>query len=531
VRATGTGAPVLGAYDGLAFGPSRGQAVTFSSRVSDRAGPEKRRVIEGTRLKPREFLLAAERWAGDRISDQICARHRRRLRRVGWEEALDPPSGGWADGDFPVRGGNEVEVLIDGADALPAIADELRQATSHVHVTGWYFSPDFQLERDPDHCVLRNLLANLAERVPVRVLSWAGPPLPLFRPSRNDVREMRDRLTAGTKIDCRLDARERPLHCHHEKTIVVDDRVAFVGGIDLTSESGDRFDTQEHPSRATVGWHDVSARISGPAVADVAEHFRMRWQDVAGEALPAPVVPPGVGGVDLQVARTVPEGLYDAAPRGVFTILESYLRALRAARRLIYIENQFLWSPEVAAVLAGLLRTHPNPDFRVLLLLPSKPNNGADDTRGVLGDLIEADAHAGRLLACTIYARAGLLVDPIYVHAKVAVVDDAWLTIGSANLNEHSLFNDSEMNVVSHDPHLAAHTRLRLWAEHLELPIERIPTDPTRAIDELWKPISQEQYDRRTAGAPLTHRFSRLQHVSRRTDRVLGPFNGLFVDG
>ena len=73
----------------------------------------------------------------------------------------------------------------------------------------------------------------------------------------------------------------------------------------------------------------------------------------------------------------------------------------------------------------------------------------------MLGELIEADADAGRLLACTLYARSGRLTDPIYVHAKIGIVDDGWLTIGSANLNEHSLFNDTEMNVVTHDPELA----------------------------------------------------------------------------
>ena len=89
------------------------------------------------------------------------------------------------------------------------------------------------------------------------------------------------------------------------------------------------------------------------------------------------------------------------------------------------------------------------------MLLPARPNNGADDTRGVLGELIEADDGAGRLLACTLSAGRRDVADPIYVHAKVGIVDDAWLTIGSANLNEHSLFNDTEMNVVIHDAALA----------------------------------------------------------------------------
>jgi len=74
---------------------------------------------------------------------------------------------------------------------------------------------------------------------------------------------MRERLIKHTKIECALDAKERPMHCHHEKTIVIDDRIAFVGGIDLTSESGDRYDSHHHPSRVNVGWHDACARIEG----------------------------------------------------------------------------------------------------------------------------------------------------------------------------------------------------------------------------------------------------------------------------
>jgi len=164
-------------------------------------------------------------------------------------------------------------------------------------------------------------------------------------------------------------------------------------------------------------------------------------------------------------------------------------------------------------------------------VVPANPKSGNDDTRGVLAELIEADADNGRILACALYARSGRRADPIYVHAKIAIVDDRWLTLGSANLNEHSLFNDTEMNVVAHAPELALQTRRRLWAEHLELPADQIPVDQTRAIDELWKPISNEQLERRTAGRPLTHRLVRLPHVSRRTRRMLGPLNGLVVDG
>jgi phosphatidylserine/phosphatidylglycerophosphate/cardiolipin synthase-like enzyme len=479
----------------------------------------------------RRLFFSGECWFGDQLTQQICRHHARRLRRIGWARALGPPAGGWAAGEPPPRPGNALDILVDGAEALPVIAEELRGARSHVHLTGWHFTPDFALTRDGEPLVLRNLLAELAERIDVRVLVWAGAPLPLFRPSRGDVRKMREQLVEHTRIVCALDAKERPMHCHHEKTIVIDDRVAFVGGIDLTSESGDRYDTNRHPSRANVGWHDACARIEGPAVVDVADNFRMRWHEVTAETLARARPSAAAGDLEVQIVRTIPERVYKAAPTGEFSILESYIRALQAAERFIYVENQFLWSPEIEAVLVDKLSNPPRPDFRLVLLLPSKPNSGADDTRGMLGKLIEVDADAGRLLACTLYAPSGNLADPIYIHAKIAIIDDNWLTLGSANLNEHSLFNDTEMNVVCHDPGLAQQTRLRLWAEHRELPLEQVPNDPVEAIDQLWEPISKQQLERRNEGLPLTHRLVRLPHVSRRSSRVLGPLTGILVDG
>jgi phosphatidylserine/phosphatidylglycerophosphate/cardiolipin synthase-like enzyme len=473
-----------------------------------------------------------DRHLGAAIGRAVVAHHVRRLRRCGWTAAFDAGGKGWAQGVPPPRAGCSLEVLIDGAEALPRMAAELEKASSHVHIAGWHFSPDFALTRDDKPKILRNLLAELASRVDVRLLVWAGAPLPLFRPSRSMVREMRDRLCAGTRIQCALDARERPMHCHHEKTIVIDDRVAFVGGIDLTAEDGDRFDRNAHVARARVGWHDLSVRIEGPAVADVAEHFRMRWWEVTGEKLRPASTPGKSGDIEAQIVRTVPERIYGAVPRGDFRILESYIGALRGARELIYLENQFLWSPEIATILRDKLRRPPSDEFRMLVVLPVRANTGTDDTRGTLGELVEADDGAGRFLACTLYARHGALSDPVYVHAKVGIVDDAWLTVGSANLNDHSLFNDTEMNVVTHDPQLAFETRLRLWAEHLELPQDDIATKPASVvIDEHWKPISAEQLDRLQAGEPLEHRLVRLPHVSRRSERLLGPLQGLLVDG
>jgi phosphatidylserine/phosphatidylglycerophosphate/cardiolipin synthase-like enzyme len=470
---------------------------------------------------------------GQGIESAICAHHARRLGRIGHSEAMQPPEDGslWAAGHPPPREGCRLEVLVDGDHALAAIARELAGARSHVHIAGWHLDPDFGLTREDGAPRLRDLLAELSERAGVRVLLWAGAPLRVFTPARGEVRAARERLVRGTRIRCALDSRERPMHCHHEKLVIVDDRVAFVGGIDLTSLGGDRHDTREHPMRSSLGWHDAVCRLEGPAVADVAAHFATRWREADGETI-APSPPPDAAGDHVvQVLRTVPERIYARLPRGDFRILEAYTRALRSARSLVYIENQFLWAPHITRILARKLQDPPSPDFRLVVLLPARPNNGADSTRGQLGVLAAADDGAGRFLAATVTSLTGALRGPLYVHAKVAVVDDRWLTVGSANLNDHSLFNDTEMNLLTCDPDLARETRLALWAEHLERPVEELQDDPARVVDELWRPTAAEQLRRRRADEPATHRLLELPGVSRRSMALLGPLDGLLVDG
>jgi len=449
-------------------------------------------------------------------------------------DQLEPPPGRslWAAADPPPRAGGALEVLVDGGEALPRIAAALAGARSHVHIAGWHVTPEFGLTRDDRAGRLRDLLGELSERVEVRVLLWAGAPVRAFTPARAAVRGVRDELIRGTRVQCALDSHERPMHCHHEKLVIVDGEVAFVGGIDLTSLGGDRFDTSDHPMRGRLGWHDASSCVRGPAVGDVAAHFAARWREVTDDQVEdTPPPPAAAGGVELQVVRTVPERVYEFLPQGDFRIVEAYTRALRSARKLVYLESQFLWSPQVVDILASKLRAPPSDEFRIVVLLPARPNNGADTTRGQLGVLADADDGNGRFLATTISARSGGLAGPLYVHAKIGIVDDAWLTVGSANLNEHSFFNDTEMNVVTCDPAVARETRLGLWAEHLERSVEEVSGEPARVVDELWRPIAGEQLERRRRGEPLTHRLLELPGVSRRSMALLGPVDGLFVDG
>ena len=471
---------------------------------------------------------------GELVERAIRAHHVRRLRRRGRVGAIDPEPGGWANtASFAPREACRIELLADGQEALARIAEAVGAARSHVHLAGWHFDPTFRLEDGGP--TLRELLADAAERVDVRVLAWAGAPLPLFHPDRREVRRTRDEFVRGTRISMALDAKERPFHCHHEKLVVVDDEVAFVGGIDLTGLAGDRLDSSEHPRRDGIGWHDSAVRLVGPIVTDVARHFLMRWRTVANGNAPEPAEPAAAAdGVPAQFVRTVPERLYEPSRDGEWSILESYLRALRAAERFVYLESQFLWSPEVSFALAEKLRCPPCDDFRVIALLPAHPNNGEDDSRGQVGLLIDADKASGdetpRFLACTLY-QPGPAGTSVYVHSKAAVIDDTWLTIGSANLNEHSLFNDTEANVVVRDEALAREVRLRLWEEHLERPRKEIDGDPARVFDELWKPLAQERLERRRRDGWADGKLTLLPGVSRRTEALWGPLNGLVVDG
>jgi phosphatidylserine/phosphatidylglycerophosphate/cardiolipin synthase-like enzyme len=477
-------------------------------------------------------LDLADRFAGQGLERAVGAHHRRRLRRLGQAGALAPPDDGrlWVAGDAPPRGGCAIDVLIDGAEALPAIAAAMAGARRSVHVAGWCLTPHFALTRDEPPLLLAELLARAAERVDVRVLAWAGAPMRAFKPTRADVRRARDALVGGTRVRMALDARERLLHCHHEKLVVVDDEIAFVGGVDLTSDGGDRFDSARHPARGRLGWHDVATRLRGPVVADVTDHLAARWTAVTGEQLARAAPPAPAGDVEVQLVRTVPERVYPFAPKGHFGVLEAYVRALRSATRLVYLENQFLWSPEITGILAAKLRSPPHEDFRVVVLLPSQANNGQDDTKGQLAVLADADRDGHRFLGATLSARTGPRVDRLYVHAKVGLVDDRWLTIGSANLNAHSLFNDSEVNIVACDRALARATRVRLWAEHLEREPAEVDGDPAAVVDALWRPLAREQLERVRRGEPRTHRLLELEPRSRRLARLTGPLDNALVD-
>lgn len=473
-------------------------------------------------------LSFAERQIGRGAEAVFRRRHLQRLRRTGHlGRGAHLPA--LTAQPFGPRAGNDVEILVDGSAAFTAMAQQIAAARRTVHLTGWHASPDFELDRDQDATrTLGSLLQAAGARgVGSRLLLWQGAPLPVIHPSKRDAATAAAGFNAIDGVRCVLDGREYLLNCHHEKLLIVDDEVAFVGGLDLSALGTDRWDTSRHPPRSTDGWHDAALRVRGPIVADVTHHFAQRWEEVAGERLDPADAPEPVGAVTAQLIRTIPERIYNFAPAGDFGVLTAYLAALRAAEQLIYLENQFLWAVEVVDILVDKLRNPPRDDFRLVVVLPDRAHTGQDATLGQLSRLVAADRDGGRLLVLTVQS-----LEPdhhVYVHAKVAIVDDRWLTIGSANLNTHSLFNDTEVNLVLDSPALAVATRNQLWREHAGP--DAVGADPIAVVDHVLRPLAHEQSRRRAHGLAPTARLRLLDRVTRRTDLVLGPLSSIVVDG
>ena len=269
------------------------------------------------------------------------------------------------------------------------------------------------------------------------------------------------------------------------------------------------------------------AGSTGPAVADLAAHFRMRWQEVTGEQLAAPGRSSAALGLTRPDRKDDPRADLRRRPRGEFGILESYLAALRSAERLVYLENQFLWSPEIASVLCDKLRDPPSDAFRVVLVLPAHPNTGGEDTRGTLAELVEADggARAGRRLHALCAARRRRRPDLRPREGR-----DRRRPLADARLGEpqRPLALQRHRGERRHARSRAGprHARFGSGPSTSSARSTRPRATRPRSIDERWKPISAEQLERRSRGLPLTHRLVRLPHITRRTARMLGPLQG-----
>jgi phosphatidylserine/phosphatidylglycerophosphate/cardiolipin synthase-like enzyme len=425
--------------------------------------------------------------------------------------------------------GNDASILVDGESYFEHLATAIMNLSAHdeVRFTDWRGDGDERLTNSSGP--IASLLADACRRdVDVRGLLWRSHSDRLSFSSKENRRLAREVTAAGGEV--LLDERVRRSGSHHQKMVVIrrhspHDDIAFVGGIDLShgrrdssAHDGDRqaikLDSRygDHPA-----WHDVHLLVRGPAVDDLDFAFRERWEDPtplnhAGRfrvlisrvtsrrrvARPLPVErerPAQVGSLAIQVLRTYPARRpeYPFAPQGERSVARAFAKAIGRARTLIYIEDQYFWSAEIANLLADALRK--NPTLQLIIVVPRFPDK--DSTlSGPPARL--AQARAIKIVKSAGGARVGIYDiengegRPTYVHAKVCVIDDVWAAVGSDNLNRRSWTHDSELSCAIIDSELDARApldpgglgdgsrkfardlRLTLWAEHLG----RAPDDP-----------------------------------------------------
>jgi phosphatidylserine/phosphatidylglycerophosphate/cardiolipin synthase-like enzyme len=442
--------------------------------------------------------------------------------------------------------GNLVTPLVHGAAYFARLAEELAalQRGDRVWFTDWRGDPDELLT--PQGPTIGDLLADLAGRgVEVRGLVWRSHGERLSAPISGRANELLGRRINDAGGEVLLDQRVRVFGSHHQKLFVLRHRddaakdIAFVGGIDLCHSRRDDAAHDGDPQSLEMDprygkrppWHDVALELRGPVVADVLAVFAERWNDPAPldrrtpyrmlvqrlarmprhpRPLPATAPPPPPAGPHaVQLLRTYGHKTppFPFAPGGERSVARAYGKAFARAESFIYIEDQYLWSREVASAIAVALRKHPR--LRVIAVVPRYPDTD--------GGLVGPPSRLGQLRAVSMLRRAApdrfAVYDlenaagtPIYVHAKVCIVDDTWMTCGSDNFNRRSWTTDSELTcaVVDQgpDPRLVRDLRLRLWAEHLGLE----PDDP-RLLDpidgfRLWKDHARTLDSWHRAGRP-----------------------------
>lgn len=390
--------------------------------------------------------------------------------------------------------------LIDAAAYFGALRAALLEARRQVIVVGWDVDGRTGLvgEVEPDDGgphTLREFLGWLVERRPdlhVHILLWDYTLL--YALDREPLPKVTLGWTTPERVHLHLDDRLPMEASHHEKIVVIDDAVAFCGGMDLSVR---RWDTPEHDPadarrRDPAGEsyppvHDAQMMVDGPAARALGDLARQRWQRATGRRLAA--APPGTVPWPAAVEpllRDVPVGISRTRPalrrdRAAHEIRDLYRAAIAAAERFIVIENQYLTADAVAEALAERLAA--NPRLEVLLIGPRTAMDWLEQsTMGVARATFMARLAATgagdrvRLVAPMIRSagdgKGGGEEQDVKVHSKLMVVDDRLLTIGSANIANRSMGLDTETNLTLEaegDEHVAAIARLRrgLLAEHL----------------------------------------------------------------
>jgi phosphatidylserine/phosphatidylglycerophosphate/cardiolipin synthase-like enzyme len=357
-------------------------------------------------------------------------------------------------------------VIVDADDYFRLARAAMLEARKRIMLIGWDFDARIDLDRrTKSHeapTQIGDFIYWLVQRSPeleVYLLRWdLGAFSTLIRGTTifTVFKWMRH-----PRIRLKLDSAHPPSASHHQKIVVLDDRFAFCGGIDMTA---DRWDTRAHrdadpdrrkPSGEPSGpWHDATTALEGPVAGALGELARERWERAGGAPLSAvsadsdcwpAELPVQFRNVDVAIARSAPE--LDDRP-AVVEIERLYLDLIASAERFIYFENQYFASRLIARALAARLAEDRGPE--VVIVNPCEAKGwleslAMDTTRARLYEALHRTDRRGRF---RIYHPFNDRGNPVYVHAKIMIVDDAALRVGSSNLNARSMRLDTECDVV-----------------------------------------------------------------------------------
>jgi phosphatidylserine/phosphatidylglycerophosphate/cardiolipin synthase-like enzyme/membrane protein DedA with SNARE-associated domain len=419
---------------------------------------------------------------------------------------------------WSARHAERIALLVDGEEYFGAFAAAAERARRSIVILAWDFNSHTGLRfDDPDEALLLgdflNSLARRRRSLDVRVLIWDYPMI------FGTEREFPPTYGLGWKPHRRVRVRYDNTHpvtgSHHQKIVVIDDRVAFCGGSDLTSG---RWDTCEHrpdePRRKTDGspyppFHDVMMMVDGTAARALGELARERWRRATGRKLSAPrrvadpwpsTVEPHFKDAPIAISRTLPARDGQESVREIESL---YLDMIAAAQRYIFFENQYFTAQAIGEALAARLAEPEGPEIVVVLRLLSHgwlEELTMQNLRRNLIDRLQKADHAGRFHVYYPFIDGLAEGTCIDVHSKVMIVDDQWLRVGSSNISNRSMGFDSECDLTLEArgrDDLASNIRSfrdRLLAEHVGVAPKRLAREIATqgslgaAIDKLASP-------------------------------------------
>jgi cardiolipin synthase len=432
-------------------------------------------------------------------------------------------------GSYPIRAGNAVRPLVDGVPAFRRICEAVEAARHSVWVTIAFYQPAFEM---PDG---RGSLFDVLDRavgrgLDVRVIFWRHVELERIDPgvhfsgTASERAMLRER---GSRFLARWDRAHGP-YCQHQKSWLIDagrpEEIAFVGGINLNRGS---MVSPGHEPTDAGNTHDVYVELRGPAATDVHHNFVQRWNEASDRDAEDGFWPDAAsqnqlrfperasavaGDAVVQIQRTVRRERYsdgtptpDARPfpieRGETSVADQYLQAIDAAQRTIYFEDQAIGAPLVIDALGRAL----SRGVRVAFVVPIVPNEEMARARSDPRNqgFFEALGALGRFEHFTLAGLASRRSDgdyqAVYVHAKIGLIDDAWCTIGSANVANRSFYGDTELNAsIWHGP-TVRDLRCSLIEEHLGTDTGAL--DDVAALD-LFARTARENASLRGLGQP-----------------------------